>query len=277
MKNSATGYIKKERGITIIVLIITIVIMLILLGVSTKVVIDGKLFNTAQNAVDMTNNKIAKEDTRVGELMDELENTIQSQCEHEWGDEIVTRVATCLETGEKTKTCIKCGKVETTVIKKIPHNFENGSCTICQQKLVLGAYLKGYDPSKGENGETINTSYTSPAIQTGHNKDQTFTVTSITDWRVLAEIDGQILITTDKYIAADNETRYCLKGKQGYINGIEELHKVCSIYGQGKYADKTKYTVNIGNETINTGGRSIKQADGRRRTNRYFYRNSSSL
>ena len=49
---------RKNEGITLIILIITIVIMLILLGVSTKIIIDSKMFNKTETAVGQTNNRI---------------------------------------------------------------------------------------------------------------------------------------------------------------------------------------------------------------------------
>ena len=48
---------EKNKGITLIVLIITIIIMLILLGVSSKILIDGKIIGSAEKAVNATNNK----------------------------------------------------------------------------------------------------------------------------------------------------------------------------------------------------------------------------
>ena len=45
---------KNEKGITMIVLIITIVIMLILLGVSVTTALNGGLINTTQEAADTT-------------------------------------------------------------------------------------------------------------------------------------------------------------------------------------------------------------------------------
>lgn len=138
--------------------------------------------------------------------------------------------------------------------------------------MIIGAYIEGYNPSIGANGQTITTSYVSKASKTGHNTDQTFTVTSIDEWMVLAETDGQVVITPSQYIAPDGAERYYLKGKVGLTNCIDELHKVCGIYGQGKYADKNKYTVNIETETISTGGRSIKLEDvGYTKTNKKSY------
>ena len=65
---------KKNQGITLIALIITIIIMLILVAVTIDVVVDGKLFDTAKDAVEQTNNKVGEEQNRVDELMGELEN-----------------------------------------------------------------------------------------------------------------------------------------------------------------------------------------------------------
>ena len=65
---------KSEEGITLIALIITIIIMLILVAVTIDVVVDGKLFDTAKDAVGQTNNKVGEEQNRIDELMGELEN-----------------------------------------------------------------------------------------------------------------------------------------------------------------------------------------------------------
>ena len=65
---------RKNQGITLIALIITIIIMLILVAVTIDVVIDGKLFDTAKDAVGQTNNKVGEEQNRIDELMGELEN-----------------------------------------------------------------------------------------------------------------------------------------------------------------------------------------------------------
>ena len=63
---------KINKGITLIALIITIIILLILVGVSINLAIKGDLFGSAEKAVAGTNDKVAQEQTRVNELMDEL-------------------------------------------------------------------------------------------------------------------------------------------------------------------------------------------------------------
>ncbi len=70
---------EKNQGITLIALIITIIILLILVGVSINLAIKGDLFGSAQKAVSGTNAKVNEQQTRVDELMDELGRVEEQQ------------------------------------------------------------------------------------------------------------------------------------------------------------------------------------------------------
>ena len=70
---------RKNEGITLIALIITIIILLILVGVSINLAIKGDLFGSAEKAVSGTNDKTAQEQTRVDELMGELGRVEEQQ------------------------------------------------------------------------------------------------------------------------------------------------------------------------------------------------------
>ena len=61
----------KQKGITLIALIITVIILLILAAVTIDVAIDGKLFDTAKDSVDKTNDRVAEEQETIDELMNE--------------------------------------------------------------------------------------------------------------------------------------------------------------------------------------------------------------
>lgn len=254
-----------QNGITIIVLIITIIIMLILLGVTVNTVINGELFNSTGEAVDKTNDKVAHQQTRVDGLMEELTIVEQNQCEHVWGEWVIIKETSCKEAGSKTRECSKCGKIETAEIAPLPHTFENGKCTVCEHELVIGAYIIGYDPSIAEDGSTISTSYTSikgEDAYTGNGyADQTFKVSNITKWRVIGEEDGQIVIVVADPIQTVENLDFYLQGQAGYVNSISEVDKISGIYGQGKYADISKYNITLDGTTISTGGRSIKIED----------------
>ena len=73
---------RKNKGITLIALIITIIILLILVGVSVNLLIKGDLFGSAQKAVSGTNAKVEEQQTAVDELvgeLDEVEKEIEEQ------------------------------------------------------------------------------------------------------------------------------------------------------------------------------------------------------
>lgn len=222
---------EKNKGITLIVLIITIIIMLILLGVSSKILIDGKIIGSAEKAVNATNNKIDAEQTRVDYLTGELDIAIQNQCDHQWGDWEIIQEATETENGTRKKQCTKCGK---TITQSIVY-------------LRIGAYIEGYNPTIGKNGETITAEYTSEGASTGGTQEidgtldgtkgngssnQTFKLTSITNWRILGkDNEGRILITTADPITTTSNTGFKLKGQAGYKNGEKEFETICKMYG----------------------------------------------
>ena len=44
-------------------------------------------------------------------------------CDHVFGDWIITLEPTCTEAGEKTRTCSKCGAIETEEIEALDHDY----------------------------------------------------------------------------------------------------------------------------------------------------------
>lgn len=52
---------KDQKGITLVALIITIIVMLILVGVSITIALNGGLFDTTKEAANETQNQINKE------------------------------------------------------------------------------------------------------------------------------------------------------------------------------------------------------------------------
>ena len=211
---------KENKGITLIALIITIVILLILLAVSIDLVIDGKIFNSAEKAVNGTNAKVAQEQTRIDELMEEWNRIEQDQCAHTWGEENITKAATCTETGTKTRTCTKCGKVETVTIQALGHNIVNGVCTRCGVNFEMTASDVANKPSI--YGSTV-TNYNANGIK----------------WKVF-------YATTDKiYLIASDYVHYS-KLTNAYKNGA-------SCYNTGTYP--YSYYWASGGTSLETTGR----------------------
>ena len=125
---------KKNRGITLIALIITVILLLILVGVSVNVIIKGNLFSNAQKAVDGTNAKVNEQQTIMDELMNEWDEIEKDYCSHNWKDGEILLQPTCTTTGKKQKVCENCGNLLEVEIPALGHNFVNRVCTRCGEK-----------------------------------------------------------------------------------------------------------------------------------------------
>ena len=125
---------KKNRGITLIALIITIILLLILVGVSVNVIIKGNLFSNAQKAVNGTNAKVNEQQTIMDELMNEWDEIEKDYCSHIWKDGEMLLQPTCTTTGKKQMVCENCGNLLEVEIPALGHNFVNRVCTRCGEK-----------------------------------------------------------------------------------------------------------------------------------------------
>lgn len=240
---------RKQNGITLVSMVIAIVVMLILAGTTITLSINGTLFGKTKEATEKAKEQSGEEE--------EIENDLkQATCSHEWTNwEIDATEKNGEARFKRHRECSKCGK---------------------KQSYMLGAYIN-YDPSIGENGETIETTYISEGAKTGGTKEkdrttdeswgngygnQKFAVTtSIKLWKVIGktEEDKLIIMSDDPVMTVENKN-FCLYNQAGYLNAIRELDKISSIYGQGKYADKTLYPVGNGTKRA-SGARSIRIED----------------
>lgn len=239
---------RKQNGITLVSMVIAIVVMLILAGTTITLSINGTLFGKTKEATEKAKEQSGEEE--------EIENDLkQATCSHEWTD---WKIDATEKNGEarfkRHRECSKCGK---------------------KQSYMLGAYIN-YNPSIGENGEEIKTTYISEGAKTGGTKEkdrttdgswgngygnQEFAVTSIELWKVIGETeDDKLIIMSDDPVMTVDNKNFCLYNQAGYLNAIRELDKISSIYGQGKYADKTLYPVGNGTKRA-SGARSIRVED----------------
>lgn len=239
---------RKQNGITLVSMVIAIVVMLILAGTTITLSINGTLFGKTKEATEKAKEQSGEEE--------EIENDLkQATCSHEWTD---WKIDATEKNGEarfkRHRECSKCGK---------------------KQSYMLGAYIN-YNPSIGENEEKIETTYISEGAKTGGTKEkdrttdgswgngygnQEFAVISIELWKVIGETeDDKLIIMSDDPVMTVDNKNFCLYNQAGYLNAIRELDKISSIYGQGKYADKTLYPVGNGTKRA-SGARSIRVED----------------
>ena len=200
---------KKENGITLIVLIITIILLLILLGVSTKIVLKSDLFNSAKKAVDGTNAKTQEQQTRVNELMGELEIIEQQNSEHDW--QYVNA-----STREQIRcTCTQCKA------------FNDGDTA--GRTLTVGQQI---GETENKTASTILTS-----AKSGMMSDQTLTLNAEeTKWVVFGfddkNSDGKnetLLLTTEH--PTTSQISFFQEAAYNYC--IDEINRMCKeLYGE---------------------------------------------
>ena len=198
---------RKNKGITLIALIITIIILLILVGVSINLAIKGDLFGSAEKAVSGTNDKVAQEQTRVDELMGELERVESQNAVHNWQYTDSTRA-------KIRCTCARCKA------------FNDGDST--GRTLSIGQQI-GETESK-----TGSTSITS--AKSGDESDQTLTLNAEeTKWVVFGYEDkdndglNEVLLLTTEHPTTN---KIYFKGATAYNNAVEEINRMCKeLYG----------------------------------------------
>ena len=193
---------KETNGITLIALVVTIVVLLILAGVSINMVLgQNGIVTKAKDARDKTEqakqNDLASMDQVVKDMDDILNDNGTSG-----GDDTPT----------ETKTLVEA--------------FNAG-------ELKIGDYVE-YKP-------TARQTYTSATDENGW-ADQTYTVDTTTTWRVLGLSDdgSQVLLTSGSPIKKDmnasstndwdKDPYLYMKGAYAYVNCEKMLNDICAIY-----------------------------------------------
>ena len=218
---------KQEKGITLIALIITIIILIILAGISINILMgkDGLVAKAKLGAQNYQNAAIEEQ-----ELLDDINKRI----------------------GEKTEEKIQL--TENSISKKVevgdyvmynPTKLDSkGKINIDESKLTYTSYANLDKVGVSGSGDFINDG-------NGGDKGQTFVATNSTKWRVLEkdENTGEVVLISDGNILCDDNNGYGISYAKGYIYAEKELNEICKIFGYG-YGANTKLVTNyqIGDE-----------------------------
>ena len=195
---------ERNKGITLVALIITIVVMLILVAVSVNVIIKSNLIGTAEKTVNKY--KTASEEEGKGETV---------------------------EIGGKKYASLDEYLKEKGMIDEEEHNWtrtgDDLECKHCNAKLTIGQEIDYTDNGKGSSSITAEKAgWTSSTISKDAN----------TKWVVLG------IENTDKDANGTNETLLITTKKptagtihlwkpEGYNNCIEEINRMCKeLYGE---------------------------------------------
>ena len=224
---------KKNKGITLIALIITIIILLILVGVSINLAIKGDLFGSAEKAVNGTNAKVEEQQTAVDELMgelDEVEKEIEEQQRQQEEAEKQKNLPGTRVT-ENTKY-IRNGKTAW-----IPKGFTVSGIK-SEQSIDDGLVI--YDIPEGttpdwSNPDSVKTKYNQfvwiPVEVTASDTETSIEAFKRSAWTANAETGGERTTLSTSY-TEPNETNDTAD-KTGIANQIANLTK--SIYKHGGF------------------------------------------
>ena len=265
---------KKQNGITLIALVITIIVLLILAGISIATLTgENGILSKANDAKVETRGAAVEEAkdlwkqenlaaSKTGGTSKELSVLLE---ELESQDLLIgNEKQTILDTGKVTigsRTIEFTANTEGTLVamlkKAIADGCEGGdACTNKEEHLHIGDYVE-YNPiATGENIDTQNEDgtakykYESLSSKNGYTvlEKQVYTVNNDTEkvnWIVLGLSDdgNSLLITTGSPVrkeGTNNPTAdgpyFYLYGSTGYINAEDELNNISKIYGNGDYA-----------------------------------------
>lgn len=266
---------KTNKGITLIALVVTILVLLILAGVAITTLM-------GDNGI-ITKTETSKKTTEVAGIQETLQTGIEALKIDYHSNPNTGTIGQYIENhvddlkkaiGVENETLTVSGNkitykglqftvdAQTGVItdrataivgstKSWTTATEDGKTIITDgegNKIKIGDKI-AYDPSVG----ATDTTYTSLKTNTGYDNDQIFNVatlskTSKENWRVFGfnETTKEIIIIPENFVGplADSKnytsgpslTYYYLRGRTGYQNGISELENICDLFGQGKYA-----------------------------------------
>ena len=192
---------QRDEGITLIALVITILVLIIIAVVAINMAFGANgLIKRAKDARDYYTNDTAYTDESIANVDAYISETLK---ENVWRYD---------EEG----------------------NVTNGKVT-----LAIGDYV-AYDCT------TSDAVYESQEANNGYGL-QTFRASEYKyGWRVLGvdEQTGELLIVSEDFVPLDggythtsaNRDYFYLEGQEGVKNGIDELDRICSIYGNGEGA-----------------------------------------
>ena len=247
-----------QRGITLVALVITIIVLLILAMVSIKIAIDGGLTQKAKNAVNTHNvsseketiglaystykiAKIQNKDYTMQEALDEQNaNATATDIEDGW-----------LITFEGKEDSPYTLKADGTIIEgeeQVELLGDSLAKAYADGKLKLGDEV-AYTPASGhsytsdkwdeaDSGCELITTYQSLST----DDYETNSGRKSTKWKVIGvnTKTGTVNLISAEPLkvkkSSGNSDTYRIYGKEGYNNGVNELNKICSVFGYGNGA-----------------------------------------
>ena len=246
-----------QRGITLVALVITIIVLLILAMVSIKIAIDGGLTQKAKDAVNTHNVSSDKETIglaystyQIAKIQDK-DYTMQKALD----EQNANATATDIEDGwlitfegkedspytlKKDGTIIEGEEQVELLEDSLAKAYADGKLKLGDEVAYTPASGHSYTTEKWNESDTgcsynINQSLSTDDYETSSGSKSTkWKVIGVnTKTRTVNLISAEPLKVKKSY---GNSDTYHIYGKEGYNNGVNELNKMCSVFGYGNGA-----------------------------------------
>ena len=230
----------QEKGITLIALVITIIVLLILAGVTIATLTgENGILTKATEASKKTGQASAEEQVQLevtasigtdgkintGDLNDNLGNIegLTHEGETIENNPIDSLPATVVVDGNNV-IIREDGSVVVSEWTQTGYEITNGEITV-----KVGDYVLNYD--EGTGSTQIETT------ESGHTEQQTLATEDL-GWRILGiGENGGLEVISDNPTTAT----VTLSGETGYLNAEEVLKTACNeLYGKGQYAERAR-------------------------------------
>ena len=277
----------RNKGITLIALVITIIVLLILAGVTIATL-------TGDNGI-LTRANESKTQTEIGDEQEKVKLSATGAIAENNGGEItrtnLNKELTSYIGAEGTDYTLSESETAPFVVTYLDSGRsylidENGNVSEyvdIAQYVKVGDYVD-YNPTisdkSGTQVEASKLTYTSPTgsgtehgngyTSTEEGGGQKFTATASTKWRVLDIGNETITLISENPITTYVGEYFTMVGAIGYLYAERELNEICKIYGYGYGADTSQVTkYNYGGpidgeltgEITGSGARSITIED----------------
>ena len=245
--------LRQKNGITLIALVITIIVLLILAGVTIAMLTGNNgILSQAQNAQEQTKTGSEEEKVKLsvtgaiamnngGQI---TRTNLNAELTNYIGTEGIDYTLSESETAPFVVKYLDSGKSYS-----IDENGNVSEYVDISEYIAIGDYVN-YNPTiSDKNGTPIEadkltyTSKTGTGMLHGNGSaNQTFTATTDTKWRVLNIENGKVELIPENPISTDEGKNFSMRGAIGYLYAEQELHEICKIYGYGYGADTSQVT-----------------------------------
>ena len=243
-----------NKGITLIALVITIIVMLILVAVTISMAVNGGLFNYAKKATGEMQNAIDEEQL-LAEGKIKIGETWYNSIDEYLGTEKVEEIHNWTRTGD-IFTCSHC-EAEYTMGEVVDYEDAGAaSTTLTASKSGVDKYYEDMDSTYPDFAKVD-----ANGNQTIEAQDVNWVVLGIEDTNKDGKNETLLITTeTDLWGVDEEENWYgvCFYGAAGYNNAVDEINRICKeLYSNSEYGEARGMTIEDVNSALNytpTGG-----------------------